>query len=443
MSWIKRSVTGLLFLVTILILSACGWFGDDPDTEVLRVVNFRVEDQAFYDWMIDQFTAENPHVRIEYDAVDTANYPQLLGARIASGDLDVFFGEPHNVFDGSRSGSMLPLNDLDILDQIIEEYLSTGRLHDFSTDQTNQLIVPLNTTGMVVFYNQDLFAEHQLDVPQDWSEFVALLDALDSIANVDAPIIYGGREQWPANMILNAVEAQIVRVAQPDFYQMLRRWDEEPSARFNNDEWVETFTKTNTIFQYVQRNATGLSYAAAPSLFVTGNPQNNRLYPLMIDGSWSAAQILAAGPDFEVGTFILPSNDEAENNRYLPFKPGAGLSVFNRSENIELAKEFVTFHYRQDVYEKYLEMTLFGSVMTDISQTHPLTVGVFESGYTPLMIAENSIVPGMPWDTNEGLTNMLLGLLTPLEFANAINNSIATQRTVWLQNIDLVNEKPE
>lgn len=436
----KKLLLLIMVVVVGFIVTACNGSGDDT---VLRVINFRVEDRAFYEWMNDEFEKENPGVRIEYDAVDTSNYPQLLSSRMTSGDLDVFFGEPHNVFDGSRSGSMLPLDDMDISDSIIDEYLSTGKLYNTSTEESNQLMLPLNITGTVVFYNKAIFAENNIEVPTNWDEFVNVLNSLDQVSEVEAPILYGGRDQWPSNMILNAVEAQIVRSDQPDFYQKIREWDDNPEYRFDNDLWMETFDKTNTIFNYVQRNATGLSYANVPSLFVTGNPQTDKFYPMIIDGTWSGAQILNAQPDFEVGTFILPSNDDADKNQFLPFKPGAGISVFEDSENIDLAKAYVNFHFQEDVYERYLEETLFGSIMTDIPQTHPLMESIFDGTYDPIVIAENSIVPGMPWETSEGLTNLLLGSVTAEELADNINSSIASQKTVWDENIDLVNEKPE
>ena len=86
------------------MLFGCGGDDNGVNKATLRIINFRVEDQSYYDWLIDKFEKENRGVTVHYDAVDTANYPQLVGARVASGQLDVFFNQPSDVFDGNYSG---------------------------------------------------------------------------------------------------------------------------------------------------------------------------------------------------------------------------------------------------------------------------------------------------------------------------------------------------
>ena len=421
------------------MLFGCGGDDNGVNKATLRIINFRVEDQSYYDWLIDKFEKENRGVTVHYDAVDTANYPQLVGARVASGQLDVFFNQPSDVFDGNYSGNMLPLNDLGILDKFVEEYLKTGKLYDPKEKVSNQLCIPLNTVGMIVFYNKDIFRENNLKVPTNWSELVTLLETLKALPNVEAPIIYGGRDQWPANIYVNAVEAQIVRDGIPDFYTKIRDWDNNPECRFNNELWIETLEKVKTILSYAQPDSTGLSYSSAPGLFAAGNPHSNKKYPLYVDGSWSSPQIIGAQPDFEIGTFILPANDVSAKNKYLPFKTGGGVSVFNRSTNVELAKKFIEFHFRDDNYKTYLEMTQMGSVLKDIKQEHPLVANIYDDTYEPILIVENTIVPGMPWGMSVGVTNMILGITTPQELANSINNNIEQTKANWMRNANLKN----
>lgn len=434
----KKLMIIFIFILSFVIVS-CG----PSNTETLRVINFRVEDQDYYEWLVEKFESENPGVKIEYDSVDTDNYPQLMGARIASGDVDVIYVEPHNVFDGSISGNLLELENLSMLGKMEETVLNTGKLYFPELKRSKQLIVPLNKTGSIVFYNKTFFDTKSIEVPKDWNSFISLLNQVDGFSEVESPIIYGGREQWPSNIILNAVESQIINNYQPDFYEKIRDWENEPDYRFNNQYWLETFEKTNEIFGYFQRNSTGLSYSNVPGLFVVGNPQTKLMYPMMIDGSWSAAQILLSEPEFEVGSFILPANDIAENNKFLPYKPGTGLSIFKHSKNPELAKEFIEFNYREDNYKKYLEDTLFGSVLLDVPQENELIKNIFSDSYEPIMLAENRIVPGMPWESSAGLTNMILGILSPQELANSINSNIEKQYSNWIKNIEMVNVKDE
>lgn len=435
----KKKLLITIILILSFIIASCG----PTNTKTLRVINFRVEDQEYYEWLVEKFENENPGVKVEYDSVDTDNYPQLMGARIASGDVDVIYVEPHNVFDGSIAGNLLELDNLSMFEKMEESVLNTGKLYFPELQRSKQLIVPLNKTGSIVFYNKTFFDKKALTVPKKWSDFISILNQLDSFSEVESPIIYGGREQWPANIVLNAVEAQIINNYQPDFYEKIRDWENQLEYRFNNVHWLETFEKTNQIFSYFQRNSTGLSYSNVPGLFVVGNPQTKLIYPMMIDGSWSAAQILLTEPDFEVGSFVLPSNDIAENNKYLPYKPGTGLSIFKHSKTPELARSFIEFNYREDNYRKYLEDTLFGSVLSDISQENELIKNIFSDEYEPIMLAENRIVPGMPWESSAGLTNMILGILNAQELANSINSNIESQYSIWIENIGMVNVKDE
>ena len=84
-------------------------------------------------------------------------------------------------------------------------------------------------------------------------------------------------------------------------------------------------------------------------------------------------------------------------------------------------------------------MTQMGSVLKDIKQEHPLVANIYDDTYEPILIVENTIVPGMPWGMSVGVTNMILGITTPQELANSINNNIEQTKANWMRNANLKN----
>ena len=409
----------LLMLCSVGLFAACG--GDEGERTELKVLGFRVEDKDFYEWFIEEFEKENPDIRISYDSVDTTNYSTLLQSRLNAGEVDVFGSQPTFFTSETYLDKMVDLTDLDIWDNIDPFVLQE------CTSGDARYIAPTSIVGGVVFYNKDLFAAAGItSEPTTWDEFIDACEKLEAhlggITTTQAPIIGGLLDTWVVNIVVDTIEANIVRAENPDFYYDLATGETDMSDPLI----LEVLEKVEQISQYYQQGATGMQYSMAPGRFATGN------FGMMIDGSWSLALVRAAEPDFEVGTFLLPTNDEASKNVNMCYKTGGGFSITKGTGKEDLARRFIEFHMRDDIMQKYADMCMMGPVKSNIEVNDPLAQVFYgNENYNYITLAENTFVRGMPGFVTAEVLNLFTGRGDAAGVAETLQELHAQYTPMW------------
>lgn len=409
----------VLMLCSAGLLVACGGRGDGPRTE-LKVLSFRVEDKDFYEWFKKQFEKENTDIKISYDSVDTTNYNTLLQSRLNAGEVDVFGSQPTFFQGETYANKMIDLSDLDIWENVdpfvVQECTNGGKKY----------IAPTSIVSGVVFYNKDLFQKAGIaKEPETWAEFVDVCDKLKAhlgVSTTQAPIIGGLLDTWAVNIMVDTVEANIIRAENPEFYYDLATGETDMA-----DPLVtEVLQKVDKLTEYYQQGATGMQYAMVPGRFATGK------YGMMIDGSWQLSQIRAAEPDFEVGTFLLPTNEDASKNNIMCYKTGGGFSVTAGTQKEELGKRFIEFHMRDDVMQKYADMCMMGPVKSNIENKDPLAkIFYSNSAYNYVTLAENTFVRGMPGFVTSEILNLFTGRTDANGLSTTLNNLHGQYKPMW------------
>jgi raffinose/stachyose/melibiose transport system substrate-binding protein len=424
----KRFSVILLILAFVTILSSCAGSGD---REILQVINFRPEDQGFYIWLEDEFEAEYPNIDVVYEAVDTAGYAAFMKARIQSGEVDVFGSQPANVNTAKTLEDSLPLNDLNIWDKIVDSAKNEVKI---STGE--YLMAPLSYHTEIVFYNKDIFEQFGWAVPTTWNEFVTLLQAAkvqETAKTIKAPIVYGGLDVWPMAMITEALAGTTILQDDPDFLlrvvQAYQNPEDNPDRYFaNNPSFVEFFNRWRVLVQYLQKNSTGLQYSRAPGEFGKGG------YAMMIDGSWSLSQILEVQPDFELGAFVLPGNDDPLKNEYAAGKGSAAFSIYKNSDSIEEAKLFIEYLYNEEVYTRYINTAIGQPIMEGIELENDIAKEIFR--FKTVLTLSNQWVEKMPYDLimkQDIGPYFINGTMDVTTAINLIDTEVKNQSEIWLQ----------
>ncbi len=389
--------------------------GKDEVVE-LNVINFRVEDTAFYDEINKKFQEAYPNIRLRYDAVPTKDYAQLRTARLTTGDLDLFAsGGEVELKDPDLRAIMYDLKDQPFLGNFYPDALKAGQY------EGAQYFLPMNTTAMVTFYNKQMFEEHGLAVPTTWDEFIAVCEALKA-KGID-PIIFGGKDQWPVNMIIGELEKSLVRPGgtNQDFYEKLKTEE----TGFNDPRWVEVFAKLQQLSGYFQPNATGLDYGQAPGLFAQGKAA------MMIDGSWSLAQIEDASPSFETGVFLLPGGNKPEDNGTAATKYGFGWYVNKDSENVDAAMKYLEFLTQKDNYQQYTNMVRMLPVMKDVVTESPIINEVDKLMEKQQSLWENTFMPGAAYQHTFYAMELIFGKIAPEEAAANMQKDFIQSKPNW------------
>ncbi|WP_440894763.1 extracellular solute-binding protein [Amphibacillus sp. Q70] len=207
----KRSL--LMFVLSMLLiglLAACGDSDDQEDTGGTDTDENTGEDVVI-DFMhlwpegssrqhnhivqeiVDQFEADHPNVTIEMEILGNEQYKEKLSVIGASNELpDVGMTWAGGFLDPYVSGDMFaPLDD------IISDDFIPGTTEAYAVDDvTYGLPLELNITP--VYYNQAIFDEHDVDVPETWDEFK---DVIATLADAGVtPITLGNRDAWTGSM---------------------------------------------------------------------------------------------------------------------------------------------------------------------------------------------------------------------------------------------------
>lgn len=157
-----------------------------------------------YEEAVEAYIAENPHVTINTETLDTEAYKTKINAEFA-GDaegIDVFYwwgaGTAKKFVD---AGKLLPLDDY-ITDDVKSRMLE-GSTGAFEYDG-KLYSVPMFSWYMTLFCNQDLFDQAGATIPTTYDE---LLDAVTKLAALEGvtPMASGAKDGWNAAFMYQAL----------------------------------------------------------------------------------------------------------------------------------------------------------------------------------------------------------------------------------------------
>ncbi|WP_105619457.1 ABC transporter substrate-binding protein [Vallitalea okinawensis] len=385
---------------------------DDQKDVTLNVMHWRVEDAEVFDRLNEQFNQEYPNVKIEMDPVPTKNYANAVTVRLASGEADIVgvdpLGQLINKIPAILKGNAL----YDLTGQEFLDNYNPSIWGDNAVYEGKVLAVPTSLNTVVVFYNKDLFKELNLEIPKTYAEFIEACEVIKA-EGID-PIGFGGKDGWPVNVDMIGVEGAIVRSENPDFYKQLATGE----TKFTDPLFVEVLSKLKEISKYFEEDSMGVAYDDVPVLF------SQKKVAMILDGSWSAANIQMLGTDFEVGVFLFPGSDNVDPANYVPVKYGLCWAISNESENKEAALKYLEFLSRPDVYADYITSVNQMPTQDGITFTDPLLTEVAGLLGNNIEFVDQVYPPGSNIDPWQSLQAMIIGAKTPEEVAKEMQDKV-------------------
>ena len=198
-----RKITGILLsAVMIMGLSPGCSSGTDNTSDgdgVKELTLFtRFSDGAskeFFDEVAASFEGEHPDIKINVTSADNANYKQEINVKLASNEApDIYFAwsgvYAENFAEGGRALDLTEYveENTEWSDKIIENQFGSFTFDDKIYG------IPMIMDGKAFYYNQDIFDELKLEVPETWEEFMDVLDVLSESEYI--PISLGNQEDW-------------------------------------------------------------------------------------------------------------------------------------------------------------------------------------------------------------------------------------------------------
>lgn len=204
-------IVGLCMLIALPALFASG-SSEESGKQRIEVFT-RFSDGAtktYFDEVAASFMAENPDIEIVLSSANNANYKQEINVRLASNSSpDIYFAwsgvYARNFVDGGRA--------LDLTDYLMAddgEWYNSFITNQFETFTFGERIygIPLMMDGKAFYYNQYIFDELGLEVPENWDEFIAVLDVLKGSGYI--PISLGNIEDWATGHYMTTLNQRVV-----------------------------------------------------------------------------------------------------------------------------------------------------------------------------------------------------------------------------------------
>lgn len=434
-----------LTLVFILGLAACGESGTtdttigDGGSETTTTadggsagVGGEITVTVYPDWdfikdAADQYMEANPGTTITLEAIAGssddyfANLPRILGTDEAP-DVTVVSAGRGGWDDLVATGNLADVSD--VWDENgLEDVLLEPVVTSYTEDDGSRLAVNVGLNWIpVIYYNKTMFEDLGISAPdgdriatqEDW---FAITTALADAGKIPFALntSFGGRYLWMQLATSNCGTdwmQDLMAAAEPGA---------DPQALYTDDCSVavlEELASWNDQGIFGDSPAT-VDRDIAESLMFS---EEAGMY---VSGSWETGPITDADLPFEMGWFLLPGMD-AEPTLF-GLETYDALAIAANSDNIELAKDFLSFVADQEFQTHMVQYARFSS-RTDIEYDPEEIPALALTQYQQLDELSGPAAPNVKMNPRlktrlgDGWVEILVGAITPTELAEELES---------------------
>ncbi|TLP72811.1 ABC transporter substrate-binding protein [Nesterenkonia sphaerica] len=189
-----RAGTAGIASFSLFALAACGGGDEEASAWILTGGGWPAIEED-----LERFN-EDREAEIDVEALENDAYKQQIRTAVGSGDAPtmIMSWTGGALLEYVEQDRIIPLdgNTGELDDRVYESVWQNGVVDD------SVYAVPLNDVQPVVmYYNQEVLDEHDLSLPETWSDVEDIIDALGDVEDVDAFSLAGG-SVWPAFMWL-------------------------------------------------------------------------------------------------------------------------------------------------------------------------------------------------------------------------------------------------
>ena len=302
------------------------------------IESWRNDDLVIWeDTIIPAFNRHYPDIEVVFSPTAPAEYNAALNAKLEAGSAgDLITARP---FDASlalyEQGYLASLNDLSGLDNFSDVAKSAWVTDDGSV----VFAVPMASVIHGFIYNQDIFNELGLTVPETEEEFFALLQAVKDDGRY-APLAMGTADQWEA-------ATMGFQNVGPNY------WDGEDgrlglidgNEQFTAPEYVAVWEHLARWSEFLPNGFQAQGYSDSQNLFTLGQAA---IYPA---GSWEIS-LFNTQAEFSMGAFPPPL-PAGQTTLYISDHTDIALAMNSNAANKEGATKFLEWMTTKEFAELY------------------------------------------------------------------------------------------
>lgn len=321
----EKRYLALLFIVSVLGVLFTSAMGVGAETVTLTLGSWRVDDVEQVNKLLDAFHQSHPNIHIRFNPTNPPDYNAVLRTQLTGGTgPDLMYVRSFKVGqDLFTEGYLEPLTGM----QELEENYSEGSRDAWSLNDV-PFAVPFMAVSHGVYYNVELFAKHNLQIPETWEELLVAAETLQTAGII--PFANGSKDEWDMNEI-------VFMNLLPNFIggREARQEYETGEVPFSDEKMVAAFQALKDLAPYLPQGQEGVSYYDAQQLFLLGRAA------MFFGGSWDVAFFVSSDPDFEWSVFATPA--PVGRRTIVTFHPDAGIGLNSASKFKEAGYTFLTW----------------------------------------------------------------------------------------------------
>jgi raffinose/stachyose/melibiose transport system substrate-binding protein len=291
----------------------------------LTMGSWRTDDVEQMSRILAKFNEAYPNITINFDPTNPPDYNATLRTQLEGGTApDLFylrsFATSRQLFD---EGFLEPLTGLPGL----EENFTAEARGPWATEDGTPYGVPFIAVSHGIYYNQDIFEELGIAVPQTWEDLLAAAQTIQDAGYT--PIANGAGDAW------TIAEIVFMNIA-PTFIGGYEGRQAYLSGErcFNDENSVRAFQAIAELAPFFPEGQQALTYYDSQQLFLQGEAA------MWFGGSWDIPFFESEAPEFAWSVFPIPA-PAGQDQRYVTFHLDAGMGVNAASEHKEEAKLFL------------------------------------------------------------------------------------------------------
>lgn len=374
---------------------------------------------------IEAWEKLHPDIKIELETLQDDPYQKKFQTYLAAGDVpDVYKSWNNTAFMTPviSGGYAAELNPADYANYgfgpgALEAYTFDDKLYG----------VPLFADTWVLYYNEKMLADNNLEVPKTFDDMLTAAKTLRG--NGIQPCALNGKEGWPVmftyqNLALrvsgnqqlpyDACEGKTTFTAEPELLEGAQYFKELMDAGFFMDGFASA------------------DYGTARSMFIQGQTA------MFLMGSWEMGMGTDTGIDESVRSQIraakFPVIDGTKGNADdLLYRIGGGYSANAKSEHLDEAIEFVNFMSSPEIWTKNAWQNSICQVPGDVtdfitggeSQVQLDLFDILKSAKTTSgLLFGDKYTPAFQTDEQTLFTAFASGLHTPEELMSELDKLV-------------------
>jgi raffinose/stachyose/melibiose transport system substrate-binding protein len=339
--------------IAAALLPACA--GDDDGRVELEFFQFKPEAVETFNGLIADFEAEHPNIDVVQNHVPNAD--TAFRTRLVRNDIPdvITLNAGATWAEMAPAGVFYDFSGHPILGDVNPAILDIlNALGTAGEGEVNGIPFASNADGVI--YNKDLFAEHDVEVPTTWDELVG---AAETFQAAGVTPFYGTLlDSWTSLPAWNALASNL---APEGFFDQLGA--EETSFE---EAYPEVAERLYQLFEFTQEDRFSRNYNDGNQAFARGESA------MYLQGIWAIPTIRSFEPDFEIGTFALPTDRPDETK--LVSGVDVVITMGREPAHPEESLAFIEFLMRPDVLERYAAEqsavpTLVGTTPSDEAVT--------------------------------------------------------------------------